>query len=148
MSDAKPGILRIYIANEKLKETRLLDYYYTDLDGGAVRCRAVTPSGELDGERIGCWDELINTVTDIAGYISEIEYFTASIIFTDDGFVIDSIDTNPDLPPVAHSDELNDYLMTRLREKRETVVVTRENGGRRLNTSALSALSSTFAVRA
>lgn len=126
MSDAKPGILRIYIANEKLKETRLLDYYYTDLDGGAARCRAVTPSGELDGERIGCWDELINTVTDIAGYISEIEYFTASIIFTDDGFVIDSIDTNPDLPPVAHSDELNDYLMTRLREKRETVVVTRE----------------------
>ena len=77
MRDTEPGILRIYVANEKLKDTRLLDYYYTDLDGGAVRCLAVTPSGELDGKKIDCWDEIINTVTDIAGYISEIEYFTA-----------------------------------------------------------------------
>ena len=75
-----------------------------------MRCLAVTPSGELDGKKIDCWDEIINTVTDIAGYISEIEYFTASIILTDGGFVIDSIDTNPDLPPIAHSDALNDYL--------------------------------------
>ena len=123
---AEPGILRIYVANEKLSETKILDCFYTDLDGETVRCRAVPPSGELGGEKIGCWDEIISTVTGIAGYISEIEYFTVSIMLTDDGFVIDSIDTNPDLPPIAHGDALNDYLMARLREKRETVVVTRE----------------------
>ena len=122
----EPCLLRIYAANEKLKETRLLDYYCTDLDGDNVRCRAVTPTGELDGRKIGCWDEIIKTVTGIAGYISEIEYFTVSIMLTEDGFVIDSIDTNPDLPPIAHSDALNSFLVERLEKKRETVVVTRE----------------------
>lgn len=122
----EPCLLRIYAANEKLKETKLLDYYCTDLDGENVRCRAVTPSGELDGHKIGCWDEIIKTVTGIAGYISEIEYFTVSIMLTEGGFVIDSIDTNPDLPPIAHSDALNCFLLDRLEKKRETVVVTRE----------------------
>lgn len=122
----EPCLLRIYAANEKLKETRLLDYYCTDLDGDNVRCRAVTPTGELDGRKIGCWDEIIKTVTGIAGYISEIEYFTVSIMLTEGGFVIDSIDTNPDLPPIAHSDALNSFLVERLEKKRETVVVTRE----------------------
>lgn len=122
----KTGMLRIYVANEKLKDTKLLDYYYTDIVDGNVRCRAVTPDGALDGEKLGGWDKIIAAVTDIAHFISEIEYFTVSIFFTEDGFVIDSIDTNPSLPPIVHSDALNDYLLARLAKKRETVVVTRE----------------------
>ncbi len=126
LSETSSGILRIYVSNEKLRKTTILDHYYTDLDGDTVRCRAVSDEGELDGRRLPCWDEILETVSGIAGYISEIEYLTVSIIFTDDGFVIDSIDTNPDLPVIAHSDRLNGYLMARLAEKREKVVTTPE----------------------
>ena len=34
-------------------------------------------------------------------------------MLTEGGFVIDSIDTNPDLPPIAHSDALNSFLLDR-----------------------------------
>lgn len=120
------GIIRIYAANDKLKDTRLLDYYYTDVVDGSPRCRAVAPDGELCGEKLERWDEISAAVTDIAHFISELEYFAVSIFITREGFVIDSIDTNPDLPPIAHSDELNDYLLARLAKKRESVIVTRE----------------------
>lgn len=122
----KPGIIRIYAVNDKLKDTRLLDYYYTDVVDEDIRCRAITPDGMLDGEKIDRWEKITAAVTDIAHFISEIEYFTVSIFLTQDGFIIDSIDTNPSLPPIAHSDTLNDYLLKRLAKKRETVVVTRE----------------------
>ncbi len=120
------GIIRIYAANEKLRDTKLLDFYYTSLDGDKVNCRAVTPDGMLDGARIRQWDEICRTVSEISHFISEIEYFSVGVILTEDGFVIDSIDTNPELPPIAHSERLNDYLLARLEKKRKTVVVTRE----------------------
>lgn len=119
--------MRIYAANEKLKETKLLDYYCTDLDGENVRCRAVTPTGELDGRknrllgrdnknrhryrRIHKRDRVFHREHQANGKAALSQ---------------DSIDTNPDLPPIAHSDALNSFLVERLEKKRETVVVTRE----------------------
>lgn len=120
------GIIRIYVANEKLRDTELLDFYYTQLDGDKINCRAVTPDGMLDGAKLRQWDEICRAVGEISHFISEIEYFSVGVILTEDGFVVDSIDTNPELPPIAHSERLNDYLLARLEKKRETVVVTRE----------------------
>lgn len=124
LDESKKGLIRIYAANEKMKDTVLLDFCYSELVGGKLLCRRISSDGVLDGEKIGCWDEIMAAVKDIAGYISELEYFTFSIMLTADGFVIDSIDTNPNLPHTAHSDELNEYLLARLEKKRESVTVT------------------------
>lgn len=119
-------MLRIYVANEKLTATRLLDFYETKLVDGKESCRAVSREGIVDGEKLERWDEICAEVTRLARFMSEIEYFSVGVIPTRDGFIIDSVDTNPALPPVAHSKQLNDFLLERLEKKRETVVVTRE----------------------
>lgn len=119
-------MLRIYVANEKLTATRLLDFYETKLVDGKESCRAVSREGIVDGEKLERWDEICAEVTRLARFMSEIEYFSVGVIPTRDGFIIDSVDTNPALPPIAHSKQLNDFLLERLEKKRETVVVTRE----------------------
>lgn len=117
----KPRFIRIYAASEKLKTTRILDGFCAGITDGESTVERVT-----DDNKPPYYDEMLAAVLDIAGFMSEIEYFAAGVILTSDGFIIDSIDTNPDLPLVAHGDEFNDYLLERYRKKRETVVMTRE----------------------
>ena len=129
MREGIDGTIKLYIANNELKTTELLDAYF--LPHGATRPNhiRISETGEVEGRdlTIPGWDNIIADTLKIAAFVSEIEYFAVYIILTEDGFVIDRFSTSPALPPVAHSDKLNDYLLDRLAKKRSTFKTTKRS---------------------
>ena len=122
------GVLKLYIANKELKSTELLDAYLLPFGVESPEHISVSETGAVEGREcvIPDWDKLVADTLKMAAFVSEIEYFTAYILITEDGFVIDRFSTNPALPDIAHSDKLNDYLLERLEKKRSSYKVTKE----------------------
>ena len=122
------GVLKLYIANKELKSTELLDAYLLPFGVEIPEHIRVSETGAVEGREcvIPDWDKLVADTLKMAAFVSEIEYFTAYILITEDGFVIDRFSTNPALPDIAHSDKLNDYLLERLEKKRSSYKVTKE----------------------
>ena len=122
------GVLKLYIANKELKSTELLDAYLLPFGVESPEHIRVSETGAVEGREcvIPDWDKLVADTLKMAAFVSEIEYFTAYILITEDGFVIDRFSTNPALPDIAHSDKLNDYLLERLEKKRSSYKVTKE----------------------
>ena len=122
------GVLKLYIANKELKSTELLDAYLLPFGVEIPEHIRVSETGAVEGREcvIPDWDNLVADTLKMAAFVSEIEYFTAYILITEDGFVIDRFSTNPALPDIAHSDKLNDYLLERLEKKRSSYKVTKE----------------------
>lgn len=122
------GVLKLYIANKELKSTELLDAYLLPFGVEIPEHIRVSETGAVEGREcvIPDWDKLVADTLKMAAFVSEIEYFTAYILITEDGFVIDRFSTNPVLPDIAHSDKLNDYLLERLEKKRSSYKVTKE----------------------
>lgn len=122
------GVLKLYIANKELKSTELLDAYLLPFGVESPEHIRVSETGAVEGREcvIPDWDKLVADTLKMAAFVSEIEYFTAYILITEDGFVIDRFSTNPVLPDIAHSDKLNDYLLERLEKKRSSYKVTKE----------------------
>lgn len=123
------GTVKLYIASEELKTTELLDAYFLPHGAETPEHLRISAAGEVEGRGITIpnWDDLIADTLKIAKFVSEIEYFTAYILITEDGFVIDRFSTSPVLPTVAHSEKLNNYLLDRLAKKRSTVKTTRSS---------------------
>lgn len=123
------GTVKLYIASEELKTTELLDAYFLPHGAETPEHLRISAAGEVEGRGITIpnWDDLIADTLKIAKFVSEIEYFTAYILITEDGFVIDRFSTSPALPTVAHSEKLNNYLLDRLAKKRSTVKTTRSS---------------------
>lgn len=126
------GCIKLYIANKELKDTEILDAYYLPFGADKLRHLRISEQGEIEGTelKIDGWDRLRADVTDLSRFVSEIEFYSAYIVLTEDGFVIDRFNTSPALPDVAHSDRLNDYLLDRLRLKRETATAAAGHGRR------------------
>ena len=122
------GVLKLYIANKELKSTELLDAYLLPFGVESPEHIRVSETGAVEGREcvIPDWDKLVADTLKMAAFVSEIEYFTAYILITEDGFVIDRFSTDPVLPDIAHSDKLNDYLLERLEKKRSSYKVTKE----------------------
>ena len=122
------GVLKLYIANKELKSTELLDAYLLPFGVESPEYIRVSETGAVEGREcvIPDWDKLVADTLKMAAFVSEIEYFTAYILITEDGFVIDRFSTDPVLPDIAHSDKLNDYLLERLEKKRSSYKVTKE----------------------
>ena len=122
------GVLKLYIANKELKSTELLDAYLLPFGVEIPEHIRVSETGAVEGREcvIPDWDKLVADTLKMAAFVSEIEYFTAYILITEDGFVIDRFSTDPVLPDIAHSDKLNDYLLERLEKKRSSYKVTKE----------------------
>ena len=122
------GVLKLYIANKELKSTELLDAYFLPFGVESPEHIRVSETGAVEGREcvIPDWDKLVADTLKMAAFVSEIEYFTAYILITEDGFVIDRFSTDPVLPDIAHSDKLNDYLLERLEKKRSSYKVTKE----------------------
>lgn len=122
------GVLKLYIANKELKSTELLDAYLLPFGVESPEHIRVSETGAVEGREcvIPDWDKLVADTLKMAAFVSEIEYFTAYILITEDGFVIDRFSTDPALPDIAHSDKLNDYLLERLEKKRSSYKVTKE----------------------
>lgn len=123
------GTVKLYIASEELKTTELLDAYFLPHGAETPEHLRISAAGEVEGRGITIpnWDDLIADTLKIAKFVSEIEYFTAYILITEDGFVIDRFSTSPVLPTVAHSEKLNNYLLDRLAKKRSAVKTTRSS---------------------
>lgn len=121
------GVLKLYIANKELKSTELLDAYLLPFGAESPEHIRVSETGAVEGREcvIPDWNKLVADTLKMAAFVSEIEYFTAYILITEDGFVIDRFSTSPVLPNIAHSDKLNDYLLDRLETKRKTFKATR-----------------------
>ena len=121
------GIVKLYIANKELKSTELLDAYFLPFGGETPEHIRLSETGAVEGTELTIpgWDKLVADTLKVASFVSEIEYFTAYILITEDGFVIDRFSTSPALPDIAHSDKLNDYLLDRLETKRKTFKATR-----------------------
>ncbi len=121
------GVLKLYIANKELKSTELLDAYFLPFGGETPEHIRLSETGAVEGTELTIpgWDKLVADTLKVASFVSEIEYFTAYILITEDGFVIDRFSTSPALPDIAHSDKLNDYLLDRLETKRKTFKATR-----------------------
>ena len=121
------GVLKLYIANKELKSTELLDAYLLPFGVEIPEHIRVSETGAVEGREcvIPDWNKLVADTLKMAAFVSEIEYFTAYILITEDGFVIDRFSTSPVLPNIAHSDKLNDYLLDRLETKRKTFKATR-----------------------
>ena len=121
------GVLKLYIANRELKSTELLDAYLLPFGAESPEHIRVSETGAVEGREfvIPDWNKLVADTLKMAAFVSEIEYFTAYILITEDGFVIDRFSTSPVLPNIAHSDKLNDYLLDRLETKRKTFKATR-----------------------
>lgn len=121
------GVLKLYIANKELKSTELLDAYLLPFGAESPEHIRVSETGAVEGSEcvIPDWNKLVADTLKMAAFVSEIEYFTAYILITEDGFVIDRFSTSPVLPNIAHSDKLNDYLLDRLETKRKTFKATR-----------------------
>ncbi|MDY5881355.1 MAG: hypothetical protein SPJ63_06370, partial [Oscillospiraceae bacterium] len=100
MREGIDGTIKLYIANNELKSTELLDAYF--LPHGATRPNhiRISETGEVEGRdlTIPGWDNIIADTLKIAAFVSEIEYFAVYIILTEDGFVIDRFSTSPALP--------------------------------------------------
>lgn len=122
------GVLKLYIANKELKSTELLDAYLLPFGVESPEHIRVSETGAVEGREcvIPDWDKLVADTLKMAAFVSEIEYFTAYILITKEGFVIDRFSTDPVLPDIAHSDKLNDYLLERLEKKRSSYKVTKE----------------------
>ena len=122
------GVLKLYIANKELKSTELLDAYLLPFGVEIPEHIRVSETGAVEGREcvIPDWDKLVADTLKMAAFVSEIEYFTAYILITEDGFVIDRFSTDPVLPDIAYSDKINDYLLERLEKKRRNNKVTKE----------------------
>lgn len=123
------GTVKLYIASKELKTTELLDAYFLPHGAETPEHLRISAAGEVEGRGITIpnWDGIIADTLEIAKFVSEIEYFTAYILITEDGFVIDRFSTSPVLPTVAHSEKLNNYLLDRLAKKRSSVKTTRSS---------------------
>ena len=123
------GTVKLYIASKELKTTELLDAYFLPHGAETPEHLRISAAGEVEGRGITIpnWDGIIADTLKIAKFVSEIEYFTAYILITEDGFVIDRFSTSPVLPTVAHSEKLNNYLLDRLAKKRSSVKTTRSS---------------------
>lgn len=127
LDKAVEGAVKLYIANKELKQTELLDAYLMPFGAEETKYVRISDDGVVEGSNtvIPGWDKLVADVLKMSEFMSEIEYFNAYILITEDGFVIDRFSTKPVLPTIAHSDKLNDYLLDRLSKKKETYTVTK-----------------------
>ncbi|MCB7038013.1 sugar-transfer associated ATP-grasp domain-containing protein [Eggerthella sinensis] len=114
------GVVKLYVANERLAKTEILDAYVLDReqDSGLVYA-PISAEGVCDGRSVPHWSDMVEAVKGMASYISEIEFFTVYLLPTKDSFVVYSFSANPTLPLVEHSQELNEYLMNRAKKKHE-----------------------------
>lgn len=125
-------LLKLYIANKALSTTELLDsYLLTPNEEGKLQYVAVNGedgSFELNGQThtVPNWEDICRRAKEFCNFTSQVQYVALYIIPTEDGFVIDYVDTKPALPMVAHSDKLNDYLLERLNLKKQTYFTTRQ----------------------
>ncbi len=121
------GAVKLYIANKELKQTELLDAYLLPFGEEETKYVRISSEGAVEGSNtvIPGWDKLVADVLKMSAFMSEIEYFNAYILITEDGFVIDRFSTSPVLPTIAHSDKLNNYLLERLSKKKETYKASR-----------------------
>ena len=127
LDKAVEGAVKLYIANKELKQTELLDAYLLPFGAEETKYVRISDEGVVEGSNavIPGWDKLVADVLKMSEFMSEIEYFNAYILITEEGFVIDRFSTKPVLPTIAHSDKLNDYLLARLSKKKETYTVTK-----------------------
>ncbi len=123
------GAVKLYIANKELKQTELLDAYLLPFGAEETEYVRISDNGAVEGSEtvIPGWDKLVAEVLKMSAFMSEIEYFNAYILITEDGFVIDRFSTSPVLPTIAHSDKLNNYLLERLSKKKETYTASGTN---------------------
>lgn len=129
LSNGFEGMIKLYMANIDMERTEMLDAYVIDSENKKIQ---YTPVALEDGKignsdiKVPHWADIVDGVTKVSKFMSEIEYFCVYVIITDDGFAIDFFGDNPVLPKVAHSDKLNEYLLERLAVKKASFKVTRE----------------------
>lgn len=98
-----------------------------DLDNGSF-C--------LDGNQcIDQWEQVKESVIHIGEEVKQISYFTVSLALTGAGLKILSVSAKPVLPAIAPSEALNDYLMGKVKVKKDKYSLTRDDKRQSLKTS-------------
>lgn len=126
------SLLKLYVATKAMQTTDLLDsYLLTADDDGKLQYVSVCAedgSFTLRDERhiIPNWEKMCTRVLEMCHFAGQVQYVALYIVLTEDGFVVDYVDTKPALPMIAHSDKLNDYLLERVALKKQTFTVTKE----------------------
>lgn len=110
------GLVKLYVANRDPTHAEVLDAYVLSEKRGSLVYRRADSVSAINAEELSF---IFEKTAEIASFVSEIEFLAVYVVPTQDGFVIDSFDTNPGLPSLAASDSLNAYLLDRFSEKWE-----------------------------
>lgn len=68
------------------------------------------------------WNQLVEELKEFAFAMRQLDYFTVSVVLTEDGFKVSRCNHEPYLPRVDFDSELNEYLKKRVAEKKATPV--------------------------
>ena len=109
------GTIRVYAANHGLSKTEILDAYVIPYDGDAWQR---IEEGEAP---VADWEQIKAELTEMFSFVDQVQYLSADVVLTEDGFVVDRFRAGPRLPSVPHGKKLNDYLTDRLIEKQQRV---------------------------
>lgn len=141
----RTNFLKLYMANDTEEGTKLLfavaevfngrgkaTQYPIDREDGSFDFpeRIKAPDGTMQTEvrtiRIPHWKLVADTIQRFAEAVSQISFFTVSVVLTESGFKISKCNTDPVLPRIMPNAELNDYLLGRVAQKKAVGQTTRQ----------------------
>lgn len=141
----RTNFLKLYMANDTEEGTKLLfavaevfngrgkaTQYPINREDGSFDFpeRIKAPDGTMQTEvrtiRIPHWKLVADTIQRFAEAVSQISFFTVSVVLTESGFKISKCNTDPVLPRIMPNAELNDYLLGRVAQKKAVGQTTRQ----------------------